>query len=254
MLQVITLLVVAGMIYYYSPAQQKARFVSELVDRNIEARGGSEAWGEVNSLRLTGLMDVGQGLYLPYILEQQRPSDMCLEFVFDGDTTVQCTTGDQGWKIVPFRGRKTAQSLTESELREISDSADLYGLLYNYKERGIVIEYQGNQTLSGQETYKLKINLPKGAVRWLYLDTETALEVKLEALRKVGGKDRRVDTFYSDWKSVNDLLISHRQETQTEGDSSKHAITVQTAKINPLLPKMRFQKPKDSTTKSSANP
>ena len=62
---------VAAILIYNSDAMKQARFVKELVARNIEARGGAEAWGAVASLRLTGQMDLGQGMVVPYMLEQK---------------------------------------------------------------------------------------------------------------------------------------------------------------------------------------
>ena len=97
----------------------RARAVNKLVDQNVAARGGDEPWRDVSSLRLTGQMDVGKGMSVPYVLEQKRPSKMRLEFVFEGETAVQCSDGKAGWKLEPFRGRTTAEPMTEEELREL---------------------------------------------------------------------------------------------------------------------------------------
>ena len=86
--------------------RRNARAVDALIARNIAARGGADAWRAVSSLRLTGQMDLGQGMHVPYVLEQKRPGKMCLEFVFDGETAVQCADGNSGWKLAPFRGRR----------------------------------------------------------------------------------------------------------------------------------------------------
>jgi len=229
--------------YYFSPTLKEARFVDGLVDRNISARGGAEAWSDISSLRFTGEMDVGQGVHLPYVLDQKRPGMMCLEFVFDGDTAVQCSDGDSGWKIVPFRGRSTPEPMSGDELREASDSVDLYGLLYNYAERGNKIKYLGSEQVAGREVFKLKITTPRGAVRWLYLDAESALEVKLETQRIVSGKERRVETYFHDWVETDGLLISRRQVTRTEGDNESHFITVKNVDVNPDIDDARFTMP-----------
>ena len=38
------------------------RVVDGLIARNVEARGGADAWRNVDSLRMTGRMDLGQGI------------------------------------------------------------------------------------------------------------------------------------------------------------------------------------------------
>jgi hypothetical protein len=240
---VLAFVLVAGILIYNSDAMKEARFVKSLVARNVEARGGAEAWAAVRSLRLAGQMDLGQEMVVPYELVQKRPGKMCLDFEFDGETTTQCTDGNVGWKLAPFRGRSTPEPMTEVEYRETADSADPYGLLYDYAARNHDVELVGQEQIDGRDTYKLQVTLPKGGVRWLYIDAETALEVKLEAIRTVLRREYLVETVYSEWQSTNGLLIPGRQETRTKGDEESHFITVDSVTVNPLLDDARFRMP-----------
>ena len=240
---VLVLGVAAAFGIYNSDAMKEARFVKALVARNIDARGGADAWQAVASLQVVGQMDVGQGLQVPYVLEQKRPGKMRFEFEFDGVTAVQSSNGKTGWKYEPFRGRTNPEPMTEAELRETVDSADPYGLLYDYKARGFDVDLLGQESIEGRDTFKLQVTLPGGAVRWLYIDNETSLEIKLEAMRTLGGKERRVETFYYDWQAAEGLLIARRQETQTEGDTQSHFLTVDSVRVNPPLDDSRFAMP-----------
>ena len=226
------------------PALGSAQTVDELVARNVAARGGADVWRAVSSLQFTGKMDVGKGLLVPYVLEQKRPRKMRLEYVFDGATAVQASDGTAGWKITPFRGRTKPEPMIEAELREAVDSADLYGLLFDYARRGHTVQLLGRESVQGRDAFKLKVNLPGGAVRWVYLDAESGLEVKLEALRTLGGRERRVETYYRDWRTTEGLLIPRLQETQTEGEKDSHPLTVETVRVNPPLDDSRFAMPR----------
>lgn len=239
----LVLSVTGALLIYNFGGLKEARIVNGLVARNIAARGGLQAWQDVTSLRLTGRMDLGQGMVVPYVLEQKRPSKMCFEFVFDEQTALQCADGRSGWKVAPFRGRDIAEPMTKVELRETADSTDLYGLLYDYADRGTDVEVLGHETVGGRDAIKLKLTLAKGGVRWLYLDAQTALEIKMEALRTIAGHKRRVETVYSDWKEQNGLLIAHRQETTTEGDPKSHFLTVESVTVNPEIDDSRFAMP-----------
>jgi hypothetical protein len=226
--------------HYFSPEVKEARLVDKLVTRNIDARGGADAWQAVSSLRLSGLMDVGQGMHLPYVLEQKRPNKMCLQFEFNEETSVQCVDGQSGWKIAPFRGRETPELMTASELREAVDTSHPYGLLFDHAARGHVVELVGKEQVKGRDAFKLQVTLPGGAVRWIYLDAETALEVKMEAMRALVGKELLVETFYNEWLETEGLLIPRRQETRTVGDDELHFITVDRVDVNPQLDDQRF--------------
>jgi hypothetical protein len=128
-------------------------------------------------------------------------------------------------------------------LREAAGSADLYGLLFDYAPRGHTVELLGREPIQGRDAFKLKVTLPGGAVRWVYLDAESALEVKVEALRTLGGRERRVETFYHDWQAAGGLLIPRRHETRTEGANKLHLLTVESVRVNPPLDDSRFAMP-----------
>jgi hypothetical protein len=221
------------------PASGLAQTVDALVARNVAARGGVEAWRGVSSLRLTGQMDVGRGLMVPYVLEQ-KSGKMRFEFVFDGETAIECYDGTTGWKVVPFKGRKTPEPMTAEELREAAEPADLYGPLFDYASRGHKVELLGHEQVQGRDAFKLRVTLPSGAVRWVYLDAESALEIKVEALRRRGSREQRVETLYGDWKATQGLLIPRRYETRTEGPMPSHVLTVETVRVNPQLDDARF--------------
>ena len=214
--------------------------VDALIARNIAARGGAEAWRSVSSLKLSGLLDLGHGMYVPYVLLQKRPAKMCLEFVFDEETAIQCVDGDSGWKLLPFRGHKTPEAMNELELREMADMADLDGLLLDSARRGHKVELVSREQVNGRPADKLQVTLPGGARRWVYLDVETALELKLESTRLLRGKERTVETFYSNWQETDGILIPRRQLTQTQGDKEAHFLVVELAVVNPPLQDTRF--------------
>ena len=227
--------------YHFTGGHGKV--VDALIARNVAARGGAEAWRAVSSLQLSGQMDLGQGMHVPYVLEQKRPGKMCLEFVFDDETAIQCVEGKTGWKLLPFRGRMVPELMTESELRDIADTADLDGLLFDSAQRGHKVELLEQVPVDGRDAFKLQVTLPGGVMRWVYIDVETGLDVKLEAMRMLGGRERRVETLYSDWQATGGLLIARRQDTWTEGDAEAHFLTVTNVNVNPPLDDARFVMP-----------
>jgi len=228
------------------PSAGIAQTVDELVARNVAARGGAAAWRAVSSLRLTGQMDVGRGMLVPYVLEQKRPRKMRLEFVFDGETAVQCVDGTAGWKIAPYRGRTRPEPLTKEELREAAGPADLYGPLFDYARRGHKVTLVGREPVQGREAFKLEVTLPGGATRWVYLDAETGLDIKVDAFRTLSGRRRLIETFYHEWQAAEGLLIPRRLETRTEGAREANVLTVETVRVNPPLADSRFAMPAEA--------
>ena len=243
---------VTAFLVYNSDAMKEARLIRAVVAQNIDARGGEETWQAVDTLRLSGLMDLGQGMQVPYIMEQKRPGKMCLEFEFDDETATQCVDGKAGWKLLPFRGRFEPESMTQKEFHEMADSAAIDGLLLSSTKRGYKVKWLGTEVISGRSAAKLQVTLPGGTNRWIYIDEETGLDVKLDSLRMLRGQERRVETFYYDWQETDGLMIPRRQETHTEGREGSNFLTVEGVITNPPLDDSRFSMPENEEEGASS--
>jgi len=222
------------------------RAVDALIAKNVAARGGADAWHAVNTLRLEGQMDLGQDVHVPYVMEQKRPGKMCLEFEFDNETATQCVNGKSGWKLLPFMGRHYPEPMTEEELAEMAGAVNVDGLLFDSDKRGYEVVLLGQETVDGKSASKLEVTLPSGTKRWVYLDDETGLEIKLEAMRALRGQERLVSTYFFDWRDADGLLVPRRQETRMQGDAESHLMTVESITVNPPIDDERFAMPGSS--------
>jgi len=234
---------VAAFLVYNSDAMKEARLIKAVVARHIDARGGEDAWQAVETLRLSGQMDLGQGMHVPYVMEQKRPGKMCLEFEFDDETATQCVDGEAGWKLLPFLGRSEPEAMTEKEFHAMADSATIDGILFSATKRGYKTEWLGTEVIAGRSTAKIQVTLPGGENRWIYIDEETGLDVKLDSMRMLRGQEHRVETFYYDWQETDGLMIPRRQETHTEGREGSSFLTVEGVITNPPLDDSRFSMP-----------
>lgn len=229
------------------------RVVDGLIAQNVEARGGADKWRSVDALRISGHMDLGQGMHVPYTIEQKRPGQMCLEFEFNSQMATQCVTAEGGWKVLPFMGRTRPERMTEAEYAEMADAAAIDGLLFDSARRGHKVSLVGTETVNGRDAHKLEIVLPRGAKRWLYLDVETSLEVKLETIRTRNGRQQLIETHYSDWREVDGLLIPRLQDSKAEGEPESHWLTVDSVAVNPSIGDERFARPSAVKNESAGN-
>jgi len=217
--------------------------IDGLIAKNVEAKGGEEAWNQVSSLQMSGLMSLGQGLSVPYTIDQKRPLKMCLEYEFDKRRVVQCIDGDSGWQFLPYMGRNVPEAMSAEEVRAMADTASIDGMLLNAYDRGIDIEWLGEADVNGRPADKLKLTMPGGTVRWLYLDQETGLETKLEYTRMIRGKEHVVESLYSNWKAESGLLFPGRTDTQIVGDTRSQFFVVDKIVVNPAIEDKRFEMP-----------
>jgi hypothetical protein len=221
----------------------RAQTVDEVVAKNAAARGGAAAWRAVRTLRVSGSMDVGRGLQVPFRLELKRPRRMRLEFDFAGSTTVQTWDGASGWKLAPYLGRPEPEPLSEAEAATAAGQAELDGPLIDYAAKGHRLELLGREMLAGRDTLRLALTLAGGARRTVYVDAETGLETQVEAPRTLRGEEKTLRTRFSDYRTVGGLVFAHSLESRLEGSPHSHRLTIATVEVNPGIADARFGRP-----------
>jgi len=78
----------------------------ELVDKNIQAKGGRERIKAIHSLHMTGKLTGGGGFMATVTQDGMRPNLVRETFALQGMTGVQAYDGTVGWQIQPFGGHK----------------------------------------------------------------------------------------------------------------------------------------------------
>lgn len=212
---------------------------AQIVDRNVAARGGLQAWRGVQSLSLQGKMGAGgnqravlpvpvanskelalprrraEETQLPFLMELKRPRKMRLELQFKGQTAVQAYDGTNGWKLRPFLNRHEVEPYSERELNTASSQGDLDGPLVDYAAKGSHVELDGTEKVEGHDTYKLKVTEKTGHTLHVWVDADTFLEAKIEGQsRTLDGREHPVEVYYRDYRTVDGLRIPFLLETR----------------------------------------
>lgn len=231
---------------------------SQIVDRNVAARGGLEAWRSVGTLTLSGRMEAGgtKNSELPFVMQMKRPYKNRLEIHFQDQPAVQVYNGEQGWKVRPFLGRNEVEPFTPAEARAAAGWQELDGPLVDYARKGTRVELLGTETVEGQSTYKLKMTMKNGEIRNVWVDAASFLELKIDGEpRKMDGKLRNVIIYYRDYKAENGLMMPHVMETVVEGDKQpqkSHKLTIEHVMVNPTIEDTLFAKPQLTVAKASS--
>src|SRR6202035_78358 len=114
----------------------------ELVDKNIQAKGGLEKIKAIHSLHMTGKL-TGGGFTATVTQDGMRPNLVRETFSLQGMTGVRAYDGTAGWQIQPFGGHKDPQLMGEDDARDLLLDADFDGPLVAYREKGNTVEYLG---------------------------------------------------------------------------------------------------------------
>jgi hypothetical protein len=169
-------------------ASQAKLSAAQIVDKNVEARGGLQAWRSVHTISLTGKLGAGGNerstlavpmrdpksiaravprrpvdeAQLPFVMELERPRKVRFELQFNGKTAVQVYDGANGWKLRPFLNRLEVEPYTAEEMKIASMQTDLDGPLVDWAAKGTSVELAGTEKVEDRDTYKLKLTMKDG--------------------------------------------------------------------------------------------
>jgi len=228
-------------------ASKSALSATQIVDKNVAARGGLEAWRAVKTMSLEGKLGAGgnqratlqvpgsapaqvvgrknsqfvlpsrpvEETFLPFLMDLARPRKMRFELQFAGQTAIQVYDGAQGWKLRPFLNRRVVEPFTKDELKVSSMQADLDGPLVDYAAKGTRVELAGTEMVENRDTYKIKITMKSGQALHVWIDAETFLEARIESQpRRMDGTDHPVEVYFRDYRTVDRLQIPFTLETR----------------------------------------
>jgi hypothetical protein len=252
-----------------------------IVDKNVSARGGLQAWRAVHTMSFAGKMGAGGNrratlpvaapdrrsveqviparpvdeAQLPFVMEMARPGKMRLELTFNGQKAIQVFDGTNGWKLRPFLNRRVVEPFTTDEMKTASLQPDLDGPLVDYAAKGTKIELVGMEKVEDRDTYKLKLTTKNGHATHVWIDAQTFLEAKIEGQpRRLDGVYHPVEIYYRDYRQVNGLQVPYVLETKVlpvaqtaQGMRNTpvppEKIIIDKVVVNPNLEESRFSKP-----------
>ncbi len=258
--------------------------VKEIIDKYNAARGGLQAWRNVQSISLNGKMDAGYAdsaartaqyvsgaamsskareqmirkqiaegkppqrgkqVQLPFLLEMKRPNKLRVEIEFAGKTSVQVYDGENGWLLRPYLNRDDWEPFSPEQAQMQAAEPGIDGLLLDAGAKGTQVDLEGVEAVEGNAAYKLKLTRKAGEVRHVWIDAKTFLDVKIEGTpHRMDGRMRTVWVYQRDFRTVEGVKVPFELETAVDGYQDTHKMTIDKVALNPKLDDTAFVRPK----------
>lgn len=216
----------------------------ELVNKNIEARGGMDKIKAINTIRLTGKQVSPGGFTLLITQENMRPNLVRSTFSLQGMTGVQAYDGTNAWQIRPFGGRKDPQLMGEDDMRDLLIDSDFDGPLVDYKAKGNTVEYLGHDTVDGDDALRLKVTLKDGDIIYYYLDPDAFLVIREERQEFIRGSVRENTSEMGSYKPIAGVMFPFSITAGPKDDpTSWSTITIDKIEVNIPLENSDFALP-----------
>ena len=221
-----------------------AQTADELVNKNIQAKGGMDKLKAIKSVRITAKLSGGGGFTAAVGQENQRPNLVRETFSLQGMTAVQAYDGSTGWQIRPFSGRKDPELMGEDDARDLLIDSDFDGPLVDYKDKGNAVEYLGHDVVDGDDALRLKVTLKNGDILYYYLDPDTYLEIRKETQEFIRGSVRESVSDLGSYKPVAGVMYPFSIASGPKNDpTSWQTVTIEKIDVNVPLERSTFAVP-----------
>ena len=215
----------------------------ELVNKNIEAKGGMDKIKAIKTMRMTGKL-IGGGITATAGQDNMRPNLVRETFSLQGMTAVQAYDGSTGWQIQPFGGRKDPELMGDDDMRDLLIDSDFDGPLVDYKAKGNTVEYLGHDIVDGDDALRLKVTLKNGDIIYYYLDPDTYLEIRKETQEFIRGSVRENASDLGSYKPIGGVMYPFSIASGPKNDpASWQTVTVQKIEVNVPLDASDFALP-----------
>lgn len=217
----------------------------QIVEKNIAARGGQGAWQKIETMVWVGHIESAHAPIhnLPFILEMKRPDKSRFEIKAPNLMSARVYDGSHGWKLNPASGgQPELQPYSAEELDFARDGQGLEMPFMNYQAKDVVLE--GIDDVDGHKAYRLRAGMPSGAIRHVWIDSETFLVVKYDRQsRNIFGQSGTVLVSYRDYRKVDGLRMPFILESGVGSNRATDKMVIDKVVLNPPLDDRTFARP-----------
>lgn len=205
----------------------QAQTADEIIDNYFEVIGGKEAIANVKSTTMTATIKT-QGMELPATMVNTADGKMKVSINFQGMEFVQpAFNGETGWQTNMMTMQP--EKMDDEQNAMMKDQAgDFPDALLNYKDKGYTATLEGEETVDGVETYKVKL-LKKPLMiegkevenaSYYFFDKDSGVQIMTRSEGKSGQmKGMTVEAYMSDYQEVDGLYFPFSMENKINGQS-----------------------------------
>ena len=220
-----------------------AQTVNQILAKVFVARGGLAKMRSIKSERVAGTISFGSEASGPFAVELKRPLKMHMTLSVQNQTMVRVFDGTQGWANNPFAGKVNPDSMTDEDLKNISEEADFDGPLVDYVRKGNKVELLGKDKVEDKDVWRVRLTTKNGDVRYYLFDVQAFLLLKWEGKRRAEGKEFPVESYFRDYRDVDGLKFSFQIDSGSSAINLTQKLVIDKIELNVLIPDSEFTKP-----------
>ena len=200
---------IAGLAALLLSIGAQAQSADDIIAQYFENTGGMDKWTSLKCIESKGVAPSPQGDF-DFTVYNKAPNKTKIVVDVQGKTLIpQAYDGEVAWGLNPFAGGTTAQKVPEEMAWTIADQAEFEPVYINYAKKGHEISLEGEETVDGAETYKLKVVKNKNndkpeITEYHFFDKENMVPIMIRTSVLVGpSKGMETESYMSDYQETD---------------------------------------------------
>ena len=206
----------------------KAQTADEIIQKHIDAIGGTDNWNKIKSIKRIGSMSI-QGMDISYTETVVNDKGMRTDFSVMGSNNYYIITPKEGWAYMPAQGMDKVTPLPAEQMKGAAERLNTKAGMLADKSGITKSEYVGKDTANNISCYKVKITDKDGNVQTDFFDATTYYLVRTEMTAKQGDTEQEVAMSFGDFKKPPEGIVLPMTMTSPMGVGD---ITVKSVEIN----------------------
>lgn len=195
-------------------ASVNAQTLEEIVKKYSEANKYDKIAG-MSTIKISAKMSA-MGMELPMELWMKNPDKIKTVTSFNGQEMISAFDGTKGYVVNPMSGSATPVEMTADEIKQAANNNMFRNSLAEYLKQG-KLTLLGDENVNNSPAYKIKADLDGGNSAIMFIDKATNLISKTTATVNQNGMTMTVDSYPSDYKEVNGLIVPMKTTTSAQG-------------------------------------
>ncbi len=182
---------------------------SDILKKMVEAQGGKKVLEKIKDMTLSGTLEMTQmGMSGSMTMYKKEPNKVRMDIEVMGMIITQAFDGETAWAVNPQTGsREEVPERQAEDMKRMALGIDAF--LYPEKY-GISFAYKGKEKIEEKDYLVLEQTFSDGHKMTLYVDPKTYLTYKTKSSTvNQMGVEVEQETFESDFKKVNGMIIAH---------------------------------------------
>lgn len=224
---------------YSKQADQQLEYI---LQRYLEAAGGSAEFEQLISMRITGSIDYSEGGSAEFMVIKKKPDLMRSMFDYGHYKVIQAYDGTTAWTMVDSKGTVRYRKLTEPETVQLRREAPLENPLINPRKGDYTIHLGEDTKVAGIPCYQVEVEYSDGWKSIYLIDKKSFRELRILQKNPEGELFDELST--TDFEFHGGVLFS-KKVNRIGGIGRKSSLIINSIELNFGLVESVFSPPSE---------